>query len=55
MLTDVFAQVLDGGNAHIADGVERALGRPPKDFADYRRDSAASGVWRTSLTAGAIR
>jgi hypothetical protein len=37
--------VLDGRNAHLADGVQRALGREPKDFADYARDAAVTGVW----------
>lgn len=41
----LFATVLDGRNAYLSDGVERALGRPPKDFADYARDVAASGAW----------
>jgi uncharacterized protein YbjT (DUF2867 family) len=41
----LLATVLDGRNAHVADGVERALGRPPRDFADYVRETAASGVW----------
>jgi uncharacterized protein YbjT (DUF2867 family) len=45
MLDYLFATVLDGRNAHLTDGVERALGRPPKDFADYARDTAKSGVW----------
>jgi uncharacterized protein YbjT (DUF2867 family) len=45
MLTDVFTEVLDGRNAHLGDGVQRALGRPPRDFADYARDTAATGVW----------
>jgi uncharacterized protein YbjT (DUF2867 family) len=45
MLTDVFTEVLDGRNAHLADGVQRALGRPPRDFADFARDAAATGVW----------
>src|ERR671911_524275 len=45
MLTEVFAEVLDGRNAHLGDGVQRALGRPPRDFADYARDAAAAGVW----------
>jgi uncharacterized protein YbjT (DUF2867 family) len=44
MLTDVFTEVLDGRNAHLSDGVQRALGRPPRDFADYARDAAATGV-----------
>jgi uncharacterized protein YbjT (DUF2867 family) len=45
MLTEVFAQVLDGHNAWLGDGVQRALGRPPRDFANYARDAAATGVW----------
>lgn len=27
------------------DGVQRALGRAPKDFTDYARDTAATGIW----------
>lgn len=42
----LFSTVLDGRNAYLTDGVERALGRPPKDFADYAREVAASGAWR---------
>jgi uncharacterized protein YbjT (DUF2867 family) len=45
MLDYLFATVLDGRNAHLTDGVERALGRRPKSFADYARDAAATGVW----------
>src|SRR4051812_3995954 len=41
----LFGEVLDGRNAHLADGVQRALGRPPRDFADYARNAAATGVW----------
>lgn len=37
--------IMDGRNAQVADGVERALGRPPRDFADYARRAAATGVW----------
>jgi uncharacterized protein YbjT (DUF2867 family) len=44
-LAELFARVLDGRNAHLGDGVERALGRPPRDFADYARAAAATGVW----------
>lgn len=46
-ITYLFAEVLDGGNASVADGVTRALGRPPRDFADYVRETAATGVWNT--------
>lgn len=47
MLDYLFSTVLDGRNAHLTDGVQRALGRPPKDFAEYARDAAATGVWRS--------
>lgn len=45
LLVYLFQEVLDGRNAHLADGVQRALGREPTDFADYARRTAASGVW----------
>jgi uncharacterized protein YbjT (DUF2867 family) len=45
LLRYLFSEVLDGRNAHLTDGVQRALGRPPKDFRDYARDAAATGVW----------
>jgi len=42
----LFTLVLDGRNASLQDGVQRALGRPPRDFTDYAREAAATGVWR---------
>jgi uncharacterized protein YbjT (DUF2867 family) len=45
LLTYLFSEVLDGRNAHLADGVQRALGREPRDFGDYAREAAATGVW----------
>jgi uncharacterized protein YbjT (DUF2867 family) len=48
LLIYLFGEVLDGRNAHVADGIQRALGRQPRDFADYARDAAASGVWNVS-------
>ncbi|HEY8547105.1 MAG TPA: NmrA family NAD(P)-binding protein [Acidimicrobiales bacterium] len=41
----LFTEILDGRNAGLTDGVQRALGRPPKDFADFARDAAAAGAW----------
>ena len=41
----LFTEVLDGRNAYITDGVQRALGRAPTQFADYARRAAASGAW----------
>ncbi len=37
--------VLDGRNEFLADGVQCALGRAPRDFAEYARETAATGVW----------
>jgi uncharacterized protein YbjT (DUF2867 family) len=51
LLTYLFSEVLDGRNAHVADGIQRALGRQPRDFADYARDAAATGVWNVSAVA----
>jgi hypothetical protein len=45
LLRYLFNEVLDGRNAELADGVQRALGREPRDFADFARDAAARGVW----------
>ena len=45
LLTYLFPQVLDGRNASLADGVQRALDRKPRDFSDYVRHTAATGVW----------
>jgi uncharacterized protein YbjT (DUF2867 family) len=45
LLRYLFSEVLDGRNARLADGVQRALGRAPKDFAVFAREVAAGGVW----------
>ncbi|MGH8470606.1 MAG: NmrA family transcriptional regulator [Gammaproteobacteria bacterium] len=45
LITYLFAEVLDGRNASTTDGVMRALGRPARDFTDYVRETAGTGVW----------
>lgn len=45
-LTELIELLTDGRNAHLAHGVQEALGRPPRDFADYARDAAARGAWK---------
>lgn len=48
-VADVFTQIaretLDGRNAYVADGVERALGRKPRDFSQFATTAASSGAW----------
>lgn len=41
----LFGEVLDGRNAHLTDGVQQVLGRPARDFNEYVRDTAVTGVW----------
>ena len=45
MLDYLFSTVLDGRNAHLTDGIQRALGRAPRDFSDYARTTAATAAW----------
>jgi uncharacterized protein YbjT (DUF2867 family) len=45
LVTYLFTTVLDGRNTRPAGGVQQVLGRPPRDFAAYARDTAATGVW----------
>ncbi|CUH80708.1 NAD(P)H-binding protein [Tropicibacter naphthalenivorans] len=45
LLTAIARETLDGRNAHLADGVQRALGRAPRDFAAFAQDAARAGAW----------
>lgn len=45
LLVSLFTEVLDGRNIATADGVQQALGRAPRDFADYAAAVAATGIW----------
>ncbi len=42
---DLFTLIVDGRNASLVHGVREALGREPKDFADYAKEAAATGSW----------
>ncbi|MCH6257477.1 NAD(P)H-binding protein [Puniceicoccaceae bacterium K14] len=44
-IAELIADVFDGRNAYVVDGVMQALGRPARDFSDYAKEAAASGVW----------
>jgi uncharacterized protein YbjT (DUF2867 family) len=46
----LFGEVLDGRNAVLTDGVQRALGREPRDFSEFAREAAAAGVWNDAAS-----
>ena len=50
-IVELIAEVLDGRTSHVTDGVQRALGRPPRDVGDDARDTAATVVWNVEGTA----
>lgn len=50
LLDYLFTTVLDGRNASTAGGVQRALGRPARDFREYARAVAARGAWAPAPT-----
>lgn len=41
----LFGWIAEGRNAHLSDGVQRVLGREPRDFTTYAKTTAATGVW----------
>ena len=41
----LFSEILDGRNAYLSNGVERALGRQPRDFAEFAHQTALTGIW----------
>ena len=45
VFTGIARETLDGRNAYLTDGVQRALGRSPRDFTDFARDAVAAGRW----------
>jgi uncharacterized protein YbjT (DUF2867 family) len=50
-LGELFAHVLDGHNESLADGIQRALGRPPHDFETFAAAAARSGAWQRTAAA----
>lgn len=45
VFTAIARETLDGRNAHVTDGVQRALGRPARDFTDFAHSAARAGTW----------
>jgi uncharacterized protein YbjT (DUF2867 family) len=45
--TGLYEYVRSGGLATLGDGVQRSLGRSPRDFSDYAKTAARQGLWNT--------
>ena len=45
VFTAIARETLDGRNASLCDGVQRALGRPPRDFSAFSKAAAMAGHW----------
>jgi uncharacterized protein YbjT (DUF2867 family) len=42
---DLFAVIRNHRSEYVSDGVQQVLGRAPRDFRDYARTAAQTGVW----------
>ncbi|MDW7691949.1 NAD(P)H-binding protein [Flammeovirgaceae bacterium SG7u.111] len=50
LINYLFAEVLDAkGNDIVSNDIEKVLGRKAKDFSEYARETAKTGVWNTVL------
>ena len=45
LINYLFTEVLDGRNSSITHDIEKVLGRKAKDFAEYAKETATSGIW----------
>ncbi len=48
LINYLFTEVLDGRNSFITNDIEQILGRKPKDFSNYVKEIAATGIWNTT-------
>lgn len=48
VFTSIARETLDGRNAHTTDGVERALGRKARDFAEFAQTAMSNGAWNAA-------
>ncbi|HKN44408.1 MAG TPA: NmrA family protein, partial [Propionibacteriaceae bacterium] len=42
---DLFAVIRSHRSEYVSDGVHQVLGRAPRDFTDWARETAKAGVW----------
>jgi uncharacterized protein YbjT (DUF2867 family) len=44
----LFTEVLDGRNANVTNDIEMVLGRKAKDFTEFAKETAATGIWNSA-------
>jgi uncharacterized protein YbjT (DUF2867 family) len=44
-IRDLFAVIRNHRSDYVSDGVQQVLGRAPRDFTDWARQTAKTGVW----------
>ncbi|RFM26765.1 NAD(P)H-binding protein [Deminuibacter soli] len=49
LLSYLFSEVLDGRNAATTNGIQRALGRLPRDFRQFLQSAVATGQFRETI------
>lgn len=42
---DLFAVIRNHRSEYVSDGVQQILGREPRDFTDWARETATTGIW----------
>lgn len=48
LINYLFTEVLDGRNSSVTNDIEKVLGRKAKDFNEYVRETAATGIWNSA-------
>jgi hypothetical protein len=51
---DLFAVIRNHRSEYLSGGVQRVLGREPRDFSGWARTTATRGVWTTEPTAARV-
>lgn len=51
LLRTIADETLDGRNSWVGDGVQRALGRAPRDFQSFLQQALAAGAWNVPAAA----
>ena len=51
LINYLFTEVLVDKNSVVTNDIEKVLGRKAKDFAEYARETATTGIWNPVASA----